>query len=436
MIGLVVLLTFFLTSIWPTFGLIAFMTISISKDLFAHYIPFLHGFVGYFYDVGFALAALIGVLIIIRRTHTENRKLVPSYVLFSMIFLAIWVWLRLPASREFHYGMSKALIFSIFDMLSIILGILFCRTNNEAKIVINSIIIVGIGVIVGLILFGRPDEAEETRITLGYTNVLNPADFAVYIIITPVCLWFSRKKAIFTKLTILIVPLALVSIILTGSRGPLVAIPIIILILCFIYRKTVKLKMPIYMLLTLFCTLIIIFFAGYKAPIQSRMSERAIKRGIDLRLILISTSIKGWLNSPIIGCGTGDFPVQIDPILPGYKYPHNLILEIANEFGIVGLIPFLFLLFGAFRAMKYFPIAFEHDEDSKHLFAPIFACFFYHFLMSFKTDSYAGSQMFYFFLGAVISYTELIKQKYLVSKQLEISNSSTERIKYDEEIHV
>jgi len=427
-IGLAVLLTFFLTSIWPIFGLIAFMTISIFKDLFAHYMPFLHGLVGYFYDVGAALAALIGVLIIIIRTPTENRKLVPSYVLFSMIFLAIWVWLRLPASRDFHYGMSKALIFSIFDMLAIILGILFCRTNKEAKIVINSIIIVGIGVIVGIFLFGRPDDLDVTRITLGYTNVLNPANFAMYIIITLVCLWFSRTKAIFGKLAILIVPLALASIFLTGSRGPLVAFPIIIVILCFIYRKTLKLKMPIYMLLLLLCILITVFFIGDIAHIKNRMSERSVKRGINLRLILVNTSINGWLNSPIIGCGTGDFRVQINQTLPGYKYPHNLIIEIANELGVVGLIPFLFLLVAAFRAIKYFPIAFEHDEESKHLFAPIFACFSYHFLMSFKTDSYAGSHMFYFFLGAVISYTELIKQKYLVSKQEEIPNRSDQKI--------
>jgi len=169
--------------------------------------------------------------------------------------------------------------------------------------------------------------------------------------------------------------------------------------------------------------------------ITNRISERAVKRGINLRLILVNTSINGWLNSPIIGCGTGDFRVQINQTLPGYKYPHNLIIEIANELGVVGLIPFLFLLVAAFRAIKYFPIAFKHDEESKHLFPPIFACFFYHFLMSFKTNSYAGSHMFYFFLGATISYTELIKQKYLVSKQEEISNRSAQRIKYNEEIH-
>lgn len=69
---------------------------------------------------------------------------------------------------------------------------------------------------------------------------------------------------------------------------------------------------------------------------------------VGLRLYIWDSSIKIFVNNPIIGVGTGGFEkalkqFDIDPSLVGIDQPHNSFLYMATSFGILGLISILWL---------------------------------------------------------------------------------------------
>jgi O-antigen ligase len=146
--------------------------------------------------------------------------------------------------------------------------------------------------------------------------------------------------------------------------------------------------------------------------IAERFGLEGIQTGIMVRVEMIKVSLSGWASSPILGTGPGDFAVQ----MTGYtmmRYPHNLILEVLNELGLIGLIPYLVLLYYGFRSIKLLSRP-ELDGGIFKMYAVIiFAVFIYHFVASFKTGSYAGSNIFYLSLGATISMTTLGSYEYM-----------------------
>ena len=407
---IVIFIAVIVSAIWPTTGLIAFMSIYLVKGSLRLYFPFFDGFWGYLFDMGVLLLAFIGIITHYIKFGGRQCKLVPGYVWFSMAFLCLWVWLRLPISRNPQYGLIKALIFSIFNMSIILLGIFSVRTLFQAKKVIKAIIIIGICTLISILIFGNGQNGwEGARITLTETNPLAPADFAAYLIIILISYWLAKRKKIYALIIFIIVPLALITIFLTGSRGALFALPIVIFFIFYFYRHLIGIKLPIYFFILVFVLFGAISYVASEAVVENRMSSDSIQSGLTIRTQLTKITFVEWLASPILGTGTGDTSVQFSENGINSRYPHNVIFEVANELGIIGLVPFLLLLYAGVRSMNYILFTDIENSEIKECFVPLFGCFLYHFLLSFKTGSYAGSNMFYFFLGTIISWTELIK---------------------------
>lgn len=67
-------------------------------------------------------------------------------------------------------------------------------------------------------------------------------------------------------------------------------------------------------------------------------------KSVETRVTLMSWAIEGWKESPFIGRGLGAFGA-LYPLDPGVgAYPHNILLELLFEGGIIGLALFLSLV--------------------------------------------------------------------------------------------
>ncbi len=403
---------FAITIKWPIFGLMSFMSITMVKSTSRYILP-LEGFVGYSFDLGMVLLALVGVISLIYKTPEFKRKYVPVIVWFCIGFLIFWTWIKLPTSKDVSYGLIKALIFTIFDMAVILLGILYMRSFNEFKSVSKSLIILGIFAICGILLFGRGhQEWEGARVTIGLANPLAPADFASYILIFFICRWVSQRTLLNLSLLLTTAIFSLITIFLTGTRGPLLILPIVFIMISYAYRRTINFKLVVGLMLLAGA----IYFAGNQirsaTVVEKQFSTIDIKESFNDRVFLSRAAFMEWLESPILGTGTGSSIYDIRST-GGLKYPHNMLLEVLNEFGLIGFLPFVILLYCAFIGWRYC-IKTEFENTSiKAEYVLVFSCFIYHFILSFKTGSYAGSQMFYFFLGASISMSEYLKNSYL-----------------------
>jgi O-antigen ligase len=120
----------------------------------------------------------------------------------------------------------------------------------------------------------------------------------------------------------------------------------------------------------------------------------------------LSVTLENWLTNPVLGNGTGDTAYQLGG--PNFEgYPHNLLLEAANELGVIGLVCML-VVFG-YGIRMGFGLSRPELEGTyaKAVTVPFFGCFLHHLLFSFKTGGYAGSYTFYFFLGCTIALSRL-----------------------------
>lgn len=407
-VGFVFLL---LCSIWPTIGLMAFLGMYLFKIYLRVLIPALIGFWGYLLDVGLLLAALIGFSLYSLRVSGERRKLVPYYVWIIFIFLFLWTWFRYPASRDPDLAWIKSLVFSIFSLLTIVLGIVWGRSELGTGKIVKSLVLMGVISFFGVVIFGRAysgSESESARITIGgAASPLAPADFAAYLFLVAVIYWVAKQNFLYTFLAAVCLPASVVTILLTGTRGPLVAVPVLLLLIFYFYRRQVNFRLGVYLSILVFVVYLAIVAVGEMRVVQARFGTEGLTAGFEARILMIRFTLKGWLENPFFGMGPGDTRYQFGFEFP---HPHNVLLEVLNELGIVGFIPFAVLGYLGLRTFKYLRAEFFDGTTAKIHSVIIFICFFYNLVLSFKTGSYAGGNMSYFFLGALISQGEYLRQ--------------------------
>ena len=134
-----------------------------------------------------------------------------------------------------------------------------------------------------------------------------------------------------------LLPLLLAMTILSGSRGPIIATALGLLVLLpTMVRRGWPLVITLALAIPGLLTLNAIIGERLQSVWQSRVVE-LLGSGIydSGRGELRSIAIYDFQESPLIGSGLGGYGVDISVI---GAYPHNLILEIAGEQGIVGLL--------------------------------------------------------------------------------------------------
>jgi len=429
--------------VWPTIGLLGYVSIYLLKTPLRLYFPWLLGFWGYLLDMGLVCIAILGVLRTYQRERRAGEIFAPRGIWICLTVLIFWIWIMLPASRDYNIGVIKGLVFSIFDTATIILGLLYGRTEAGLRRMARALIAIGVMAVIGTLVFGRPEqEWEGGRITFAYATPLAPADMAAYLIIALMGLWLAKRTFISAVAMFVAATFATGAIFVTGTRGPFLMLASALLVMVYLYRRQVNLKAVI--IVALFLGITILAFRYYLSISRGMVAERfglaEIQKGIMDRVEMIKVSLKGWANSPILGTGPGDFAVQMEGANI-MRYPHNVILEVLNELGLIGLIPYLVLLYYGFRSMKLLSRP-ELDGSRFKMYAVIvLGVFVYHFIQSFKGGSYAGSNIFYLSWGAVIgaatlgSYDYMGLPEYYDADNNEVASSTlTGRDQEEEEI--
>lgn len=165
---------------------------------------------------------------------------------------------------------------------------------------------------------------------------------------------FGKKYRLFL---VALIPLLLFAMLSTGIRGQLIGL---IVGLAF-YLSIVLIKKP----RLLGCTIALGIPAAFIAIINwntlyqilsenvpnfSAYTLTTITTGTSTahRLEQIGLTVELFLKHPIMGAGTGGFAYYTR-----WGYPHNIILEVLSESGLIGLMVFLGFLFAvAFKAFK------------------------------------------------------------------------------------
>lgn len=144
------------------------------------------------------------------------------------------------------------------------------------------------------------------------------------------------------KYSLLIIP-SIFLMLSAGSRGVLVSfIFSLFFYIMFIKTSSFKIKLSSFIILILLLMGIYQFipektsrFYSYTFTTEAQVEESS---SVYKRKVMWKQAIKDYIESPILGLGTGNS-------LEGIGIPHNIILEIAAELGILGLIIFMVMCY-------------------------------------------------------------------------------------------
>jgi O-antigen ligase len=188
----------------------------------------------------------------------------------------------------------------------------------------------------------------------------DPNEYACYTLVTlpiAVYLFQYQKNKLFRVFFFVMGLLTFIAVIISFSRAGFVTLALILLFIFFI--PTIKLRNRIIMLLLTVVLIIAFIPFDYWTRIEtlnSLFGDEDMERSVMIRKRQVDTSIRLFLENPIFGVGYMQYRTAPEKLLGGYIIKrgrlgeHSTILKIFVEFGLMGFIPFVFLIILTFRS--------------------------------------------------------------------------------------
>lgn len=303
----------------------------------------------------FTLSLFAGVLIYFtKKTATINKY--SLYLLLLWLLLTSYAFLSMAWSPSINYATEKTMYMATL-VLWALLGSTVIISNDIIRVYRFMLLVFLFAFLLGIefifwhlkndsYLIARPDYLAIGRV-IGLGCII--AFFYSVVLLKsliPKTLCFS------VFFVLLYVMLAL------GGKGPFIAVILSLIVFSLLYWHTHlrissgKKKYAIILIITLSIGFIYIlsmkndFLTFYRLESMTTKDEST-----SIRLDYYQQAISLWLTHPVLGNGIGSFPVLI-----GHgdvqNYPHNIILELLSELGIVGCAIFLLMLLLSIKSLK------------------------------------------------------------------------------------
>ncbi len=324
----------------PVLFVSMFVAYHLFKSLIRAYAPVLS--YGYTVDVAVALIALSGAYFHWRRHRHESawgnapKRLLVIYGVFLLLMLLTYPLTNAPGG-----AVKKLLIFGVMTPFCILIPSLYLQRLRDVHSLLVFLFGWGVLAAVMTLFFGVNvvEDTGATRMSAGYASTLLVTSIVANGAIASLA---SLMRA--NKLPLLFVPVAVLVFVYTGTRGPVVLMLVPILYILFVMRLK-----RIWIPSALFPILALIFLYLIRLMDVSAGMTRfgAMSEGVSGRMAMINEVMHGSSTFDlIIGGGVGNTSY----ILTGrdeWAYPHNSVVEVWAELGLLGLF-LLCWLFGWF----------------------------------------------------------------------------------------
>lgn len=306
--------------------------------------------------IEFAWVVLAVAFTVARGSLPSLRGAFSSPLVLASLGLFSLLLIRLPASTDAAYGDLKVELFIIGNLTLLATGVVLSTRSKDIELfLILTLIIDALSAVLVLRQLGG-SSASTDRFGLVQQNVIalgiqgaEGLMVATYFLLKGTQRWQRVLAAC-------VMPLSLVALLASGSRGPVLggaAGLLAVLVLLSRSRQTA-------MRLLVVVAFLAISFTAVSRLVPSAAVHRSLGAISGTRSGLASNGrnqlwAAGWhtfVSHPFAGVGTGSFAtVARREVCPGPgcedKYPHNVLLETAAELGIAGALFMIAVLFSA-----------------------------------------------------------------------------------------
>jgi O-antigen ligase len=284
---------------------------------------------------------------------SEPKSIVYLFLIFGLFLGISYIYTASP-----DYGFRKILRFNTFAVTMFITPLLIIKSPTDSKRLLSYfyfLLVIIIGIM--LLQFVYFLKWGDFAIVLAYWNRIsipgaNPIQVSRYLAIGAAMMiaLLIRNKPSQSLHYFSILFMILLSIILSGSRGPLVSIIIGSIVYAILYERKHSSRIFGYGILAIGTIIILLillpesltqrFFDISQGSVI--ITQQGVQRisTIATRFEFWSMSLQAWFSSItsfFIGLGAGGFS-SLFIWRDWHWYPHNLIFEIIAELGMVGLV--------------------------------------------------------------------------------------------------
>ena len=282
----------------------------------------------------------------------------PKFIVYLFLIFGLFLGISYIYTASPDYGFRKILRFNTFAVTMFITPLLIIKSPADSKRLLSYfyfLLVIIIGIM--LLQFVYFLKWGDFAIVLAYWNRIsipgaNPIQVSRYLAIGAAMMiaLLIRNKPSQSLHYFSILFMILLSIILSGSRGPLVSIIIGSIVYAILYERKHSSRIFGYGILavgTIIILLILLpesltqrFFDISQGSVI--ITQQGVQRisTIATRFEFWSMSLQAWFSSItsfFIGLGAGGFS-SLFIWRDWHWYPHNLIFEIIAELGMVGLV--------------------------------------------------------------------------------------------------
>jgi O-antigen ligase len=293
-----------------------------------------------------AFFALVVATFVFRFLSGQPIKTGEFFIVWYLALTVIWM-VGISYSRAPLYGANKAFLVSSYFL---VLGVVIYNLIDDLVAAKAFLYGLGLGsfILVGITMtqVGSPIELLQTAsrfFRLRFGEEGNPIMLARHLALAVtviVTILATRRKWIDLIWGLPLGLLALVYLVATGSKGPLLALLIACVCTPILLLRGVVTRLGLIALvvgLTVLSSVMLMEFLP-KAFVQERFVDKI--ENLSLRLPAYKIAVDAIMGSDplalLVGHGTGDFG-YLALKKDGRAYPHNMLLEVLYENGLVGL---------------------------------------------------------------------------------------------------
>jgi len=415
LIIIAVLFTVIATFRYPILALAIFLTAGFVKGLLMLKFSF-------FQKVDYTVLCAVLTLIVMGyhfiRQGINFRNIISTplvlYFLLSFTLLFGVTYTSAP-----NYGFDKGTNFATFGFIAFLAPIIFGQRLNDFKFIIWILIIVGIILAIGTII--APHSAvirEDAAIRGGFLEAspLSTANkMASASVIAFVFAILVNTSGLLRIFCLVLIPIMIIGIIITGSRGPFMGLVFTSLVAIIICRRNIsKIWLP-WITMVLVCA-VAIAFIRMPGEVTSRIAniwqgEYGFQETTRSRTDLFLWTTSRVLQHPVFGYGTGAFAVDRGGD-DKRDYPHNFFLELMYEQGIIGLllgIAFVWIIFKRWRQAAKQVQLYELDISLFQMVHIPGLLFIYAFTQAMKSGDITDNRFMFFCAGLILASFNLVQ---------------------------
>lgn len=403
---------------YPMMSLGLFFSITFVKGMLIYKYSFFRTFD---LTVMAAVLVLIAMLYSFVKRRGQLRDII-SIPLGVFLLLAVILLLSLAYTSAPNYGFQKSARFATLTLIAFIAPVFFTHSLKDLKLIVWILFVVGLILAVGTIIAPqsailRAGADYSTRGTFLEANPLNTAGKMATASIIAFCFVIMAHSSNRVRIiSLAVIPPMLIGMIITGSRGPLLGIALTLPIAMVVCRRHASKAWQL-IVVSVVVIMFIASFAMLSEQITSRISD-LWKSDYDLREATSSRTYRfSWVmdhaaEHPVLGHGAGAWSVDREGV-DERSYPHNIILELLYETGLVGaflLSLFLWLIFKRWRQAARFVFLCELDIEVFQIVHIVGLLFLYTFSQTMKSGDINDARFMFFCAGLVVAAFSVVRR--------------------------